>query len=34
MDKKVLNRTIVSTAVFTVAPAISILLGVITLSKF
>jgi hypothetical protein len=34
MDKKVLNRTIISTAVFTVAPAVSILLGVITLSKF
>ena len=34
MEKKVLNKTIVSTAVFTIAPAISILLGIITLSKF
>lgn len=34
MDKKVLHKTILSTAVFTVAPALSILLGVITLSKF
>ena len=29
-----LNKTILSTAVFTVAPAVSILLGVVTLSKF
>ena len=29
-----LRKTIVSTAIFTVAPAISILLGVVTLSKF
>ena len=29
-----LKKTIVSTAVFTIAPAISILLGVVTLSKF
>lgn len=29
-----LRKTIVSTAVFTIAPAISILLGVVTLSKF
>lgn len=29
-----LKKTIVSTAVFTVAPAISILIGVVTLSKF
>ncbi len=34
IEKKKLNKTIVSTAVFTVAPAISILLGVVTLSKF
>ena len=34
MDKKKLNKTIVSTAVFTIAPAVSILLGVVTLSKF
>lgn len=34
MEKRVLNKTIISTAVFTIAPAISILLGVITLSKF
>lgn len=30
----VLNKTIASTAVFTIAPAISILVGVVTLSKF
>lgn len=29
-----LKRTIISTAVFTIAPAVSILIGVITLSKF
>ena len=29
-----LKRTIVSTAVFTVAPAVSILIGIVTLSKF
>jgi hypothetical protein len=34
MDKKKLNKTILSTTVFTIAPAISILLGVVTLSKF
>lgn len=34
MDKKVLKKTILSSAIFTVAPAVSILLGVITLSKF
>lgn len=34
MERKVLNKTILSTAVFTIAPALSILLGVITLSKF
>lgn len=34
MDKAVLKKTIVSTAIFTIAPAFSILLGVITLSKF
>ena len=34
MDRTVLKKTIVSTAVFTIAPAISILLGVVTLSKF
>jgi len=34
MDRKVLNRTIKSSIAFTIAPAVSILLGVITLSKF
>ncbi len=34
MDVKVLKKTIVSSAIFTIAPAFSILLGVITLSKF
>lgn len=34
IEKKVLMRTIKSSIAFTVAPAISILLGVITLSKF
>lgn len=34
MSKKKLNKAILSTAVFTLTPAISILLGVITLSKF
>lgn len=34
MDPEVLKRTIKSSAAFTVAPAISILLGVISLSKF
>lgn len=34
MDVKKLRKTITSSAVFTVAPAISILLGVLTLSKF
>lgn len=34
MDKAVLRKTVISSAVFTVAPAVSILLGVITLSKF
>ncbi len=34
MDMKQVRKTIVSSAIFTVAPAISILLGVITLSKF
>ena len=34
MDKKVLNITIKSSIAFTIAPAVSILLGVITLSKF
>ena len=29
-----LKRTVVSTAVFTVAPAVSILIGIVTLSKF
>ena len=31
---KKLRKTVVSTAIFTVAPAVSILLGVVTLSKF
>ena len=34
MDRAKLNKTIVSTAVFTIAPAISILLGILTLAKF
>jgi hypothetical protein len=34
MTKSSLRRTILSTAVFTIAPAIAILLGVITLAKF
>ena len=33
MDKKVISKTISSSAIFTVAPAISILVGVATLSK-
>lgn len=34
MDVSQMRKTMISTAVFTVAPAVSILLGVITLSKF
>ncbi len=34
LSRKKLNKTIVSTTVFTIAPAVSILLGVVTLSKF
>lgn len=34
IEKAKLNKTIVSTCVFTIAPAISILIGIITLSKF
>ena len=34
MDKSVIRRTIRSSAAFTIAPAISILLGVLSLSKF
>lgn len=34
MDMKQMKKTILSTAIFTFAPAVSILLGVITLSKF
>ena len=34
MEQAKLRKTIVSTAIFTIAPAISILLGVITLAKF
>ena len=34
MDMKQIRKTIISTAVFTFAPAVSILLGVITLSQF
>ena len=34
MDMKQIKKTILSTAIFTFAPAVSILLGVITLSKF
>lgn len=34
MTTETLRKTVVSTAIFTVAPAVSILLGVVTLSKF
>ena len=34
MIKEKLQKTIVSTAVFTIAPAVSILIGIVTLSKF
>lgn len=34
MDRAKLKKTVLSTAVFTVAPAVSILLGILTLSKF
>lgn len=34
MDRRIVLRTIGSTALFTIAPAVSILLGVITLAKF
>ncbi len=34
MDMNKIRKTIISTAIFTIAPAISILLGVVTLSKF
>lgn len=34
MDRVKLKRTIISTVVFTIAPAISILIGIVTLSKF
>lgn len=34
MSKESLKKTIISTAIFTVAPAISILIGIVTLSKF
>ncbi len=34
MSTKKLNKTILSTTVFTIAPAISILMGIVTLSKF
>lgn len=34
MDSKTLKNSVVSTAIFTITPALSILIGVITLSKF
>lgn len=34
MDLKKVRKTIYSTAIFTIAPALSILIGVVTLSKF
>jgi len=34
MDMSQVKKTIVSTAIFTIAPAVSILLGIVTLSKF
>lgn len=33
MDKKVLNKTILRSAIFTIAPAVSILVGIVALSK-
>lgn len=34
MEKAQLKKTVLSTAIFTIAPAVSILLGILTLSKF
>jgi hypothetical protein len=34
MDMHQVNKTIIASAIFTIAPAISILLGIVTLSKF
>lgn len=34
MDRAKLKKTVLSTAIFTIAPAVSILLGILTLSKF
>lgn len=34
MSQEVLKKTVVSSAVFTIAPAVAVLLGVVTLSKF
>ncbi|MHB8128387.1 MAG: DUF5058 family protein [Mobilitalea sp.] len=34
MDMKQVRKAVISTAIFTLAPAVSILLGVVTLSKF
>ncbi|MDF2483840.1 MAG: hypothetical protein K0R46_8 [Herbinix sp.] len=34
MDMRQVRKTIISTSIFTIAPAVSILLGVVTLSKF
>jgi len=34
MDRKQIRKMIVSTSIFTIAPAVSILMGVVTLSKF
>lgn len=34
MDKALLRRTLIASAIFSIAPAVAILLGVITLSKF
>lgn len=34
MEGAVLRKTVISTGIFTIAPAISILLGILTLSKF
>ncbi|MDF2589952.1 MAG: hypothetical protein K0S41_3793 [Anaerocolumna sp.] len=34
MDMKQIRKTIISSAIFTIAPAVSILLGIVTLSKF
>lgn len=34
MDKKVLKKTVISTVIFSIAPAVSILIGILSLSNF